>query len=142
MSQGTVLEKSTEFFASASMPRTRADKALETSERAIHYLHLSAAVCEKCHGPVLSGWIGQRENDIAQETQINTVGAICLCCGLRPKVPVDPEMVTHIRPFRWDWIAAAPLSQTEPERDGLSVELSQDADNVANLSQAKKAGLL
>jgi len=142
MSQSTLLDKSPKVSARASVPRTWAGTPVKANESATHYLHLSAAVCERCQGPVLSGWIGRRADDITEETHVNTVEAICLSCGVRPEKTISPEVLTHIRPFQWEWVAAAKVAPAESEQNGLSAELSQDADNVANLSQPEKAGRL
>lgn len=140
MSQATLLAKPPRVSARASVPRTWAGTPVKANESATHYLHLSAAVCERCQGPVLSGWIGRRADDITQETYVNTVEAICLSCGARPEKTVNPEGLIHLRPFQWEWVAASQVPPAESEQNGLSAELSQDADNVANLSQMEKAG--
>jgi hypothetical protein len=140
MSQAASLDKSPKVSARASVPRTWAGTPVKANESATHYLHLSAAVCERCHGPVLSGWIGRRADDITEETHVNTVEAICLSCGVRPEITISPGALTHIRPFQWEWVAAAPVLPAESEQNGLSAELSQDADKDGNLSQPGKAG--
>ncbi len=48
-----------------------------------HYLHLSVFQCSDCSGPVVSGSIAVRENEISKETEVSEVGAICLSCGHR-----------------------------------------------------------
>src|SRR5260370_35354250 len=65
-------------------PRTWAGFA-QGAERATHYLHLSAFPCDQCKGPVIRGWIGTREDDIARETGINEDGAGCISRGRRPE---------------------------------------------------------
>jgi hypothetical protein len=122
------------------MPRSGAGTVLKPAERSIHYLHLSAITCERCRGPVLSGWIGRRADGITREEQVATVGAICLSCGLRPDAPVNPDGAIHIRPFAWEWTPAAILPQKPNDVDPLALELSQDADTRVNLGVAKKVG--
>lgn len=142
MSPATLLDKPPRVSARASEPRTWAGTPVKGAESATHYLHLAAAVCERCQGPVLSGWIGRRADDIRQETYVKTVEPICLSCGVRPETTVNPEGLIHIRPIQWEWIAAAQVPLAESEQNGLAAELSQDADNVPNLSQQGKAGRL
>lgn len=137
MSQATLLEEARKSSAPASM-RRGAGTVVKPAERATHYLHLSAVACERCRGPVLSGWIGRRADGITREAQVTTVGAICLSCGLRPDAPVDPDVATHIRPFAWEWTTTPTLPQKQADVDPLSLELSQDADTRANLAVAKK----
>jgi hypothetical protein len=66
------------------------------------YLHLSAYVCEKCQGPVVSGSLGVRENVISRETDIRQVGAICLSCGYRQDHATGPMPVRHLSPIEWE----------------------------------------
>ena len=139
MSQATLLEEARKSSAPASMPRRGAGTGVKPAERTTHYLHLSAVACERCRGPVLSGWIGRRADGITREAQVTTAGAICLSCGLRPDAPVNPDVATHIRPFAWDWTTTAILPQKQTDMDPLSLELSQDADTRTNSAVAKKA---
>ncbi len=139
MSQATTFEESSKVSARAPMPRTWAGKMVKATERATHYLHLSAVPCEKCNGPVLSGWIGRRADDITRETQVHTVGAICLSCGLRPDAQASPVGPTHLRPFEWEWTAEALPPSKEFDTDPLSSELAQDADTDSNSSGPEKA---
>jgi hypothetical protein len=140
MSQATLLEEARKSSAPAPMPRRGAGTVVKPAERTTHYLHLSAVACERCRGPVLSGWIGRRADGITREEQVTTVGAICLSCGLRPDAPVNPDGATHIRPFAWEWTATAILPQKQNNADPLSLELSQDADTRVNLAVPKKVG--
>jgi hypothetical protein len=145
MPQTTTFDESPKVSARAPMPRTWAGKMVKPTERATHYLHLSAVPCEKCKGPVLSGWIGRRADDITRETQVHTVGAICLSCGARPDAqanPARPTHPTHLRPFEWEWIAEAPPPSTEFDGDPLSAELAQDADTAINSSASEKGASL
>jgi len=66
------------------------------------YLHLSAFPCDLCTGPVLSGWLAVRENEISKETDIRTVGAICLSCGHRQGAATEPARVRHFLPIFWE----------------------------------------
>jgi hypothetical protein len=140
MSQATLLDEARKSSTTASMPRTRAGTGVKPAERSTHYLHLSAIICERCRGPVLSGWIGRRGDGITREDRVATVGAICLSCGLRPDAPVNPDGATHMRPLAWEWTATAILPQKQNDADPLSLELSQDADTRVNLAVAKKVG--
>ena len=66
------------------------------------YLHLTAFLCDKCGGPVVSGSTAVRENEISRETEIREVGAICLSCGHRPNQGTAPGDVHNFPPVRWD----------------------------------------
>jgi len=65
------------------------------------YLHLSAYSCDKCEGPVISGSIGVRENEISKETDIREVGAICLSCGHRQSKATGPGGTRDLPPIQW-----------------------------------------
>ncbi|HET9791201.1 MAG TPA: hypothetical protein VFR08_07850 [Candidatus Angelobacter sp.] len=140
MSQATLLDEARKSPAPAAMPRRGAGTVVKPAERSTHYLHLSAIPCERCRGPVLSGWIGRRADGITREEKVTTVGAICLSCGLRPDAPVSPDDAIHIRPFTWEWTPTAILPQKQNDVDPLPLELSQDADTRVNLVVAKKVG--
>lgn len=66
------------------------------------YLHLSAYACDVCAGPVITGAVAVRENEISKETDIRQVGAICLSCGHRQSGPTEPARVRHLLPIEWD----------------------------------------
>ena len=66
------------------------------------YLHLSAFPCDVCSGPVLSGSLAVRENEISRETDIRAVGAICLSCGHRQSQARAPGGTRYFPPVRWD----------------------------------------
>jgi hypothetical protein len=109
-------------------PVVKARTMPDLAETATHYLHLSASPCEKCNGPVIAGSLGTRRDDISQETDIKTVGAICIACGFRPEFVVEPSVDHHFRPVEWRW-AIKQLPRPAPFSDDLlAVELSQDAD--------------
>jgi hypothetical protein len=67
------------------------------------YLHLSAYSCDKCAGPVISGSIGVRENDISKETDIRQVGAICLSCAHRQSQATEPGVTRSFPPMLWEF---------------------------------------
>ena len=67
-----------------------------------HYLHLSAYPCDACAGPVISGSLAVRENEISKETDIHEVGAICLSCGNRQSTPTASKIVRHLMPMEWE----------------------------------------
>ena len=50
-----------------------------------HYLHLSVHRCDTCQGPVVTGSLAVRENEISKETEKRGIGAICLSCGDRQR---------------------------------------------------------
>jgi hypothetical protein len=78
-----------------------------------HYLHLSVYRCDKCQGPVVSGSLAVRENEISKETDKQEVGAICLSCGFRQSAATEPARTRHLPPTDWpppDAIKASPLT--------------------------------
>ena len=66
-----------------------------------HYLHLSAHVCDHCGGPVVSGTLAVRENEISKETDVREIGAICLCCGQRPGKAGNAGLIRKFPPVEW-----------------------------------------
>jgi hypothetical protein len=66
------------------------------------YLHLSAYFCDRCAGPVISGSIGVRENEISKETEIREVGAICLTCGRRPSQTSESRLARNFPATQWE----------------------------------------
>lgn len=66
------------------------------------YLHLSAYSCDKCKGPVVSGSLAVRENEISKETEIRQVGAICLSCGHRQGKMTEPGITRQFPPVEWE----------------------------------------
>jgi len=67
-----------------------------------HYLHLSAYSCDKCAGPVIAGSTTVRENEIAKETDIRDVGAVCLSCGYRQSKATEPGLTRNFPPMQWE----------------------------------------
>jgi hypothetical protein len=67
-----------------------------------HYLHLSVFQCSDCSGPVVSGSIAVRENEISKETEVSEVGAICLSCGHRQIHASDGSLARNFPPVLWD----------------------------------------
>ena len=65
------------------------------------YLHLSAYACDACTGPVITGSLGVRENEISKETDVRQVGAICLSCGQRQCAATEPASARHLMPMEW-----------------------------------------
>lgn len=68
----------------------------------MQYLHLSIFPCDGCAGPVVSGSIGVRENEISKETGMRDVGAICLACGHRPSAASEPSTIRGFPPVPWE----------------------------------------
>jgi hypothetical protein len=66
------------------------------------YLHLSAYSCDKCDGPVVSGSLAVRENEISKETDIRQVGAICLSCGHRQSKGTEESVTRVFPPVPWE----------------------------------------
>lgn len=65
------------------------------------YLHLTAYPCDACDGPVITGSLAVRENEISKETGIRQVGAICLSCGHRQSAATAPEWARPLPPIEW-----------------------------------------
>lgn len=76
------------------------------------YLHLSVFFCDKCNGPVVSGSLAVRENEISKETDIRQVGAICLSCGHRQSKGIEAEVTRTFPPVPWESIKAIDVSHT------------------------------
>jgi len=66
------------------------------------YLHLSAFPCDTCKGPVVSGSLAVRENEISKETEVRQVGAICLSCGRRQSKATEPGITCQFPPAEWE----------------------------------------
>ncbi len=105
-------------------------------EHATHYLHLSAFPCERCNGPVVSGWFGTRHDHITKETEIRAIGAVCLACSFRPEIMVKPSVGHTFRPVEWEWVTKPDMQPADADEDLLAAELSQDSD-TANSARAR-----
>jgi len=70
------------------------------------YLHLSAYHCDKCEGPVVSGTIAVRENEISNETDLREVGAMCLACGHKQAQASESSFTRRCAPVDWQPIKA------------------------------------
>lgn len=66
-----------------------------------HYLHLSVHRCDTCQGPVVTGSVAVRENEISKETEKHEIGASCLSCGLRQSAATAPARARHLMPMEW-----------------------------------------
>jgi hypothetical protein len=73
------------------------------------YLHLSAYDCDVCAGPVITGSVAVRENEISRETGIQEVGAICLSCGHRQSKAIGAARIRHFLPIEWE--PASPIEE-------------------------------
>jgi hypothetical protein len=76
------------------------------------YLHLSVYPCDKCEGPVVSGSVAVRENEISKETDIRQIGAICLSCSHRQSRATEPGVARHCPSIEWQSINAIDPSNT------------------------------
>ncbi len=65
------------------------------------YLHLSVYRCDTCEGPVVSGSLAVRENEISQEVDRREIGAVCLSCGHAQSEASPPSVARHIAPIEW-----------------------------------------
>jgi hypothetical protein len=70
------------------------------------YLHLSAYHCEKCGGPVISGSIAVRENEISRETDVRKIGSMCLACGHKQAQASEAGFTRQCPPVDWQPIKA------------------------------------
>ena len=68
---------------------------------ATDFLHLYAFRCTQCNGPVIVGSLGTRPDDISREINVRQIGALCLACGFRPEIIVDPAVEHRFRPVQW-----------------------------------------
>ena len=66
-----------------------------------HYLHLAVYRCDQCQGPVVTGSLTARENEISKETEKQEIGAICLACGYRQSEATAPGVARHFPPAEW-----------------------------------------
>jgi len=70
------------------------------------YLHLSAYPCDLCAGPVVTGSLAVRENEISKETDVRQVGSICLSCGHRQSGATEPARTRHLLPIEWEPVSS------------------------------------
>jgi hypothetical protein len=80
------------------------------------YLHLSAYSCDKCRGPVVSGFVAVREDEISRETAVRQLGAICLSCGNRQDKAAAPDATCYFPPVRWELREAIDATHTTTAR--------------------------
>jgi len=72
------------------------------------YLHLSVYPCDKCEGPVVSGSVAVRENEISRETGIREVGATCISCGHGQNQASESSFARNLPPIEWQPANAFP----------------------------------
>ena len=72
------------------------------------YLHLSVYHCDKCEGPVVSGSVAVRENEISGETGVRELGATCLSCGHGQNQTEGQTFIRHLPPVDWQPIRVLP----------------------------------
>jgi hypothetical protein len=70
------------------------------------YLHLSAYPCDNCGGPVVSGSLTVRENEISKETAIRELGSSCLGCGRTQCQPATAAGTRQFAPVEWGSVRA------------------------------------
>jgi hypothetical protein len=91
---------------------------------ATQYLHLSAYPCEECKGPVVSGSLAVRENEISKETEKREIGAICLSCGHRQSKVSEASFTRNFPPVEWQPIKAfRPAHMTAPASADVTIQL-------------------
>ena len=84
------------------------------------YLHLSAYPCDKCQGPVVSGSVAVRENEISKETDVREIGAICLSCGHRQREAGNASFTRQFPPREWE-----PIRSLDPLKITTHIELDR-----------------
>jgi len=99
MSQVPVVADVPVAQARAMPPMTWHGTLVAAAETVTHYLHLAALVCTQCNGPVITGFMGTRHDDISKETDIRNVGAVCLACGFKPEILLEPSVDHRFRPI-------------------------------------------
>ncbi len=82
------------------------------------YLHLSVYVCNQCNGPAVAGSLAVRESEISKETEIRSVGEVCLSCGHRQHHTGNSDFVRHFPPAEWH-----PANVPKPDNSAPRVEL-------------------
>jgi hypothetical protein len=123
MAQGEVMSKISSASDSSRSSALRTWAGNLENIAAKHYLHLYAFPCDRCHGPVVVGSLGTREDDISKETAINVIGAVCLACGRRPEATIEPLVGNSFRPIEWEWEIRKQPAVTESGGDFLETEL-------------------
>jgi len=56
--------------AKATLPMTWNGTMMDAADTETYHLHLSAFLCEKCKGPVITSLLGTRHDQISKETDI------------------------------------------------------------------------
>lgn len=79
-----------------------------------HYLHLSVYRCHKCQGPVVTGSVAVRENEISKETEKQEIGALCISCGHRQSAVTEGAPARHLPPM--DWPPAVAINTANPTK--------------------------
>ncbi len=136
MSQAPMVNDVSPAHVRVSRTLTWAGSILEPSERATRYLHLSAFPCATCKGPVIAGSLGIRHDEIAKETELTEIGALCLACGRRPEEMIEPSAGHRFRRVEWEWVIKAQAPLVDPGDDQLAAELSQDADTAGAMDRS------
>ncbi|MCU1286266.1 MAG: hypothetical protein JWO13_2616 [Acidobacteriales bacterium] len=70
------------------------------------YLHLCIYRCDNCEGPVVTGSLAVRENEISERSEIRELGAMCLSCGKKQAKPADSHDARDISPVPWEQTSA------------------------------------
>jgi hypothetical protein len=99
----------------ATLPLTWNGTMMDAADTETYHLHLSAFLCEKCNGPIITGSLGTRHDQISKETDIRSIGAVCIVCGFMPKFMVEPAPEHRFRPVEWKWTIK---DQTQPACSG------------------------
>jgi hypothetical protein len=88
--------------------------SLEGREMRRQYLHLCIYRCDNCEGPVVTGSLAVRENEISEKSEIRELGAMCLSCGKKPGKPTDLHVSRCIPPVPWGQTSAKDAFMLQP----------------------------
>ncbi|MCU1284132.1 MAG: hypothetical protein JWO13_482 [Acidobacteriales bacterium] len=80
--------------------------SLKGCEMRRQYLHLCIYRCDNCEGPVVTGSLAVRENEISERSEIRELGAMCLSCGKKQAKPADLHASRYIPAVPWEQTSA------------------------------------
>ena len=78
------------------------------------YLHPFRLLCDQCDGPVVTGSLAVRENEISKETDIRAFAEMCLSCGHRQHHAVVANFTRHFLPVEWQPVKAPSRGTSRP----------------------------
>ena len=78
------------------------------------YLHLSVYSCDQSDGPVVTGSLAVRENEISKETDIRALAEMCLSCGHTQHHASIASYTRHFLPVEWQPVKAPSPGDVAP----------------------------